>query len=117
MRKRSHTLSHFNSRNCARISVADCVEHIVQVAEAPAFQETAQSRTAIDDQLILSKVYSALDRRFGSSSTALGIEADVAAGKVVLKGALSDIVDFLIRFLIEDIGDDRLTREMRNTRW
>jgi len=60
------------------------------VAEAPAFQETAQSRTAIDDQLVLSKVYSALDRRFGSSSTALGIEADVAAGKVVLRGTLSD---------------------------
>jgi len=76
--------------NTARISVADCVEHIVKVAEAPAFQETAQSRTALDDQLILSKVYSALDRRFGSSSTALGIEADVAAGRVVLRGALSD---------------------------
>ena len=39
---------------------------------------------------VLSKVYSALDQRFGSSSTALGIEANVAAGKVVLKGALSD---------------------------
>ena len=45
---------------------------------------------ALSDQLILSKVHSALDRRFGSSTTALGIEADVAAGKVVLKGALSD---------------------------
>ena len=45
---------------------------------------------ALSDQLILSKVHSALDRRFGSSTTALGIDADVAAGKVVLKGALSD---------------------------
>jgi len=76
--------------NTARISVADCVEHIVKVAESPAFRETAESRIALDDQLILSKVYSALDQRFGSSSTALGIEANVAAGKVVLKGALSD---------------------------
>ena len=40
--------------------------------------------------LILSKVHSSLDRRFGSSISALGIDAEVAAGKVVLKGALSD---------------------------
>jgi osmotically-inducible protein OsmY len=76
--------------NTARIQIADCVEHIVKVAESTPFQETAESRMALSDQLILSKVHSALDRRFGSSTTALGIDADVAAGKVVLKGALSD---------------------------
>jgi cytidylate kinase len=76
--------------NTARIQVADCVEHIVKVAESPAFQETAESRMSLSDQLILSKVHSALDRRFGSSTTALGIDAEVAAGKVLLKGALSD---------------------------
>jgi cytidylate kinase len=76
--------------NTARIRVADCVEHIATVAESAAFQETTESRMALDDQLILSKVHSALDQRFGSSSSALGIDAEVAAGKVVLKGALSD---------------------------
>jgi cytidylate kinase len=76
--------------NTARIPVADCVEHIVNVAGSPAFQETAESRMSLSDQLILSKVHSALDRRFGSSTTALGLDAEVAAGKVVLKGALSD---------------------------
>ena len=76
--------------NTARIPIADCVEHIVNVAGSPAFQETAQSRMALSDQLILSKVHSALDRRFGSSATALGLDAEVEAGKVVLKGALSD---------------------------
>jgi cytidylate kinase len=76
--------------NTARIPVVDCVEHIVKAAESAPFQETAESRMALSDQLILSKVHSALDRRFGSSTTALGIDAEVAAGKVVLKGALSD---------------------------
>jgi hypothetical protein len=76
--------------NTARIPVANCVEHIAQLAESEAFRETPESRQALTDQLILSKVHSALDRRFGSSTAALGIDADVAAGKVVLKGALSD---------------------------
>jgi len=76
--------------NTARIKVEDCVEHIVKVAQSPAFQETSASRLALNDELILSKVHSALDRRFGSSASALGVQAEVAAGKVVLKGALSD---------------------------
>ncbi len=76
--------------NTGRIPVADCVEHIVRLVESPIFQETEQARTALIDQLILSKVHSELDRRFGSSTSALGIDAEVIAGKVVLKGALSD---------------------------
>ena len=76
--------------NTARIPVADCVEHIISAANSPAFQETEASRMALGDQLVLSKVHSALDRRFGSSTAALGIDAEVARGRVVLKGALSD---------------------------
>ncbi len=76
--------------NTARIPVSECIDHIARIAESSAFAETAQSHTALSDQLIRSKVYSALDKRFGSSSGALGIEADVADGRVVLKGALSD---------------------------
>ena len=76
--------------NTARIEVADCIEHIIRVTQAPKFQETPVSRMALNDQLILSKVHSALDQRFGSSTSALGIDAEVAAGQVVLKGALSD---------------------------
>jgi cytidylate kinase len=76
--------------NTARVPVTDCVEHIARLAESEAFRETPQSRQALSDQLILSKVHSALDRRFGTSTAALGIDADVAAGRVTLKGALSD---------------------------
>ena len=76
--------------NTARIPIADCVDHIAKAAESTAFQVTAEARMKLTDQLILSKVHSALDRRFGSSTLAMGIDAEVAAGKVVLKGALSD---------------------------
>jgi cytidylate kinase len=76
--------------NTARVPVADCVDHIVKVANSASFQETVESRQALGDQLLLSKVHSALDRRFSSSTSALGIDAEVAAGRVMLKGALSD---------------------------
>ena len=76
--------------NTARIKVEDCVEHIVRVAQSPEFEETSASRMALNDELMLSQVYSALERRFGGSASALGVDAEVVAGKVVLKGALSD---------------------------
>ena len=76
--------------NTARVPVADCVAHIVRLAQSPAFTETPASRLALRDQVILSHVHSALDRRFGASPSALGIDAEVNAGRVVLRGALSD---------------------------
>lgn len=42
------------------------------------------------DQLILSRVRSALDRRFGSGIALGGIEATVSSGRVTLTGATSD---------------------------
>lgn len=52
--------------NTARIPIASCVEHIAATVNSQAFRETAESRQALADQLIRSKVYSALNRRFGS---------------------------------------------------
>ena len=52
--------------NTARVPVADCIEHIVKVVESGSFRETPESRMALSDQLILSQVHSALDRRFGT---------------------------------------------------
>jgi cytidylate kinase len=76
--------------NTARVPVGDCVEHIARLAASPAFAETAQSRTALTDQLILSRVRSALEKRFGSGMALGGIDATVSAGKVTLTGATSD---------------------------
>ena len=77
--------------NTACVPVPDCVEHIVRMAESPSFQETPQSRTALVDALILSRVRATLEQRFGSTIAGVGsIDAKVAAGKVTLTGASSD---------------------------
>jgi Cytidylate kinase-like family/BON domain len=77
--------------NTACVPVPDCVEHIVRMAESPSFQETPQSRSALADELILSRVRATLEQRFGSSIAGVGsIDATVAAGKVTLMGASSD---------------------------
>jgi cytidylate kinase len=76
--------------NTARVSVDDCVEQITRLAESPAFQETDSSKLALLDQIILARVHDALDRRFGSGTQALGVEAHVSKGHVTLTGAMSD---------------------------
>ena len=70
--------------NTARVPIEDCVEHIVRLAESSALQETAGSRAQLIDDLILSRVRAAIDRRFA------GIEAQVRLGKVILTGGSSD---------------------------
>jgi osmotically-inducible protein OsmY len=76
--------------NTARVSVSDCVEQITCLAESPAFQETEASRRALLDQIVLARIRDALDRRFGSETKALGLEAHVSNGHVTLTGAMSD---------------------------
>jgi len=76
--------------NTARVPVQDCVEHIGRLAASAAFQETTQSQAALMDELVLSRVRSALDQRFGSGMALGGIEATVSSGRVTLTGATSD---------------------------
>ena len=70
--------------NTARVPVEDCVEHIVQLARSPSFQETEDSRARLVDDVILSRVRSAIEERF------TGIDAQVRSGKVTLIGGSSD---------------------------
>jgi cytidylate kinase len=70
--------------NTARIPVSDCVEHIARLAESSAFQETAESRAPLVDDLILSRVRAAIEPRFA------GIDPQVRWGKVTLTGGCSD---------------------------
>jgi cytidylate kinase len=76
--------------NTARISVEGCIEQIVRLAESPAFEETEQSRGALNDELILARVHDAIDERFGSDSLDFGFEAHVSDGTVTLTGATTD---------------------------
>lgn len=76
--------------NTARIPVESCVDHIVKLVQSPAFAETPQAKSALLDQLIHSRVGTALEQRFGNDAKALGLEATVKDGRVLLTGALSD---------------------------
>jgi cytidylate kinase len=70
--------------NTARVPVRHCVEQLVRLTESPPFQETAQSRSMLMDALLLARVRSVLDDRFG------GIEPKICSGKVTLTGATTD---------------------------
>lgn len=77
--------------NTSRLPVQDCVEIIARLAASTAFQETAQSRAALMDALILSRVRAAIEQHFAAGATTLGgIDATVSLGKVTLEGATSD---------------------------
>ena len=76
--------------NTERVPVSTCVDEIARLSDCAEFQETANSRGALMDELILARVRLALDRRFGSKSLQYGFKADVHDGKVVLTGATTD---------------------------
>ncbi len=76
--------------NSARIPVEDCVDHIVRMAQSPAFQETPESRKQLMDQLVLARVRSALERAYGATTNRYGFEVEVSDGKVTLHGATPD---------------------------
>ena len=74
--------------NTARFPVDQCVDYLVRATKNPAFQETAQSRGILTDELILSRVRAILDRSFGSGPATLGgIDAMSSAGRITLSGA------------------------------
>jgi cytidylate kinase len=75
--------------NTARIPVADCVECAVRMVQSPAFAETEESRRALINELISTRVRAAIDRHFGSDAGAL-IKAEVTGGHVVLTGQMVD---------------------------
>jgi cytidylate kinase len=96
--------------NTARVPVKECVEHVASLAESPTFRETAESRGALQDELILSRVRAALEQRFA------GIDAKVAACKVTLTGGCSDerkIVE-AVRFVHTIEGVTGVVSEVRH---
>ena len=96
--------------NTARIPVKACVEHITRLAEEPTFQETAQSRAALLDELILSRLHADLEQRFA------GIEAKISAGKVTLIGGCSDerMIVQAVRYVHTVEGVTGVTSEVKH---
>ena len=84
--------------NRGRLSIEDCVDHIVQLTRSPDFAETAKSRAALDDQIISARIGAAIEERYGMDPSKLGVDLAVAGGAVTLSGATSDE-----RFIVEAI--------------
>ncbi len=76
--------------NTARVPVDECVELIVRLTQHEAFKETAESRAALLDRLVESRVHSALRGYLDTGLYAVGIEVRVSEGKVTLSGATND---------------------------
>jgi len=76
--------------NTSRVPIEDCVEHIVQLVESQTFAETAQSRTALMDKVIESRIRGVLSKAFGISIVSPAIDVSVSAGFATLSGAVSD---------------------------
>lgn len=72
--------------NTARLSVEMCIAQIAALASATAFQETAKSRRALMDRLVLLRIQKAIDKRFGTDVRYARIVADVVDGHVTLTG-------------------------------
>jgi cytidylate kinase len=72
--------------NTERVSVSTCIDEIARLCGCAEFQETASSHRVLTDELVLTRVRFALDRRFGQ----YGFKADVHDGRVVLTGATTD---------------------------
>lgn len=76
--------------NTARIPVPECIEQIVRLAQSRNQQETAQSRQDLMNQLIQSRIDSALEVRFGESFFQSGLSTHCQNGKVIITGATTD---------------------------
>jgi cytidylate kinase len=101
--------------NTARVPVADCVDHIVRMAESEQFRETAASRAVLIDRLVAARVRSALRDRFDTGLQTMGIEVDVKDSQVTLAGAASDerIIIELVRTAASVPGVGRVQSQIR----
>ncbi|MCB1518947.1 MAG: cytidylate kinase family protein [Hyphomicrobiaceae bacterium] len=82
--------------NTARVSVEECVEQIVHLANSAAFQETEKSRSVLRDALILTRVNARLEQEFGNLTNQHDLSVKVAAGHITLDGATTDS-DLIVR--------------------
>jgi cytidylate kinase len=88
--------------NTAAVPIPTCVTTLTRLADDPVFQETAESRIALNDKLLEWQIRNVLIGRelvnFGGSS----VDVDVSAGAVVLTGScyaveLKDAITRLVR--------------------
>lgn len=84
--------------NRGRLTVDDCVDHIVQLTRSPDFAETPASRAVLDDQIVTARIGAAIEQRYGIEPGKLGVDIAVSGGSVTLTGATGDD-----KFIVEAI--------------
>lgn len=72
--------------NTESVPVEACVKFVRLLAESPAFQETEDSRSALADKLLETRVRTLLTDRYGAGAGITGLEASARKGKVTLNG-------------------------------
>jgi len=84
--------------NTERVSIAACVDEVVQLAQSPGFQETAQSRQLVADLALQAKALAAL--KADSRTAGIDIAVEVKDGRVSARGI---VVDDREKSLVKDV--------------
>ncbi len=97
--------------NLRTLEVADAVELVATVSRSPRFQPTAESRRAMADLLLASRVQAALAADERTASAEVGLRAE--DGVVFLRGRLRppSLVDAVIDVAGSVVGVERVDRD------
>ena len=75
--------------NTERLSIAACINTIVQLAESPRFRGPMTVRSALADKLLETMIGSAMAEEISPTMAPLGVSVSVANGKITLRGISS----------------------------
>ena len=75
--------------NTERLSIAACINTIVQLAESPRFRAPMTVRSALADRLLETMIGSAMAEEISPTMAPLGVCVSVANGKITLRGISS----------------------------
>ena len=76
--------------NTERLSIADCVQTVCDLAASPRFQDTAAIQSMLADKLVEATISSALADQISVTAVPLGVSVSVTDGKVTLAGTTSN---------------------------
>jgi hypothetical protein len=75
--------------NTERLSIAACINMIVQLTESPRFHRPVTVRSALADKLLETMIGSAMAEEISPTMAPLGVSVSVANGKITLRGISS----------------------------
>jgi cytidylate kinase len=99
--------------NTERVSIASCVEQVVELAQSAEFRETPESKQLLADLALQARTRAAL--RADARTTGIDVTVDVSQGRVTLRGI---VVDEKEKALVNEVasgvaGSGKVTDELR----